>query len=64
MSMTLASKIKMAIRSVEVRMADHPTTASEWREMSRQLRTAGEQARKIALLAERMEGPSQEHANG
>ena len=59
MAETLATKIRITIRAVDLAITCHPNTASDWRSISRQLRTAGEQAKKIALLAERMEQSNQ-----
>ena len=53
MAETLATKIRLTIRAVDLAITCHPHAASDWRSISRQLRTAGEQAKRIALLAER-----------
>lgn len=53
---TLGTEIRSLVHVVEARLRGYPDSSGEWTTIARQLRAAADKARKVARLAERMEG--------
>lgn len=58
---SLANEVRALCNVIQARLNGHPDSAAEWQTITRQLRSATDKSRKIAKLAERMEGRPSAH---